>query len=70
MALRPRLVRGHVGKVAVFHILVQFEIFHPILEQLVIVLQLPLVVHEQLVVLKLIVQFLVERWELRESIYV
>lgn len=42
----PVLVWNHVGKVTVFHWLVQFQVLHPLLEQLVVVLKFHFVIHE------------------------
>jgi hypothetical protein len=78
--LRCRLVRQnrvgslrltpHMRKVTVFHILVQFEVLHSILKQLVVVLQFHFIVHEQLVVFEAVVHFFIERWQLWKAIYV
>lgn len=64
------LVANHVGKVTVFHGLVQFQVLHSLLEELVVILEFHFIVHEKLVVFELVIHSFLENRELGDAINV
>ena len=64
------VVSPHVREIAVLHVLVQFQVPDPILEQLIVLLEFHFVVHEQAVILILPVHGRVELWDRRDAVRV